>query len=278
MTELLNDARNNRYAIAAFECWGSANIHAISQGAAECGMPVIFQASPTEYGIMGGPEILRKVVETYVNFTGITAALHLDHATTLQQIELCVKAGFTSVMLDASRKHFNENLALSKAAAKIAHQHSICIEAELGHVGGLEGAIEESEHDLDCLTDPDEAIEFVRETGIDCLAVGIGTVHGDYKGEPKINLERLKEISAVIDIPLVLHGGSGTPEDIIRKAIRLGISKINICTEIHKSWLEGVALAKKELTPSIPGKFYQPAHNMLKEKVIEIIKLFTNIQ
>jgi len=275
MDELLVRAKKGKYAVAAFECWNSANIYGIAAGAAECGAPVIFQASPVEYEIMGGPDVLRQIVELYVKKTGITAALHLDHGATLAQVEECADAGFTSVMLDASTLPFAGNLALSKAAAEIAHKHHICIEAELGHVGGSnEGGIENGGGNV--LTDPLEAVTFVRETGIDCLAVAIGTVHGDYRGEPHIDLERLRKIAKVVDIPLVLHGGSGTPPDILRRAIAIGIAKINICTDIHKTWLEGIAAARASLTPSVPGKFYRPSHALLTQKVEEIIKLFKN--
>ena len=277
MDEILKRARYGKYAVAAFECWNSANIYAIAEGAAECGMPVVFQASPVEYGIMGGPEALRKIVELYVDMTGITAALHLDHGSTLAQVEECAEAGFTSVMLDASRESFAKNVELSKAAVEISRRYDISVEAELGHVGGCEGEFAECDFDMnDVLTKPDQAAEFVQKTGVDCLAVGIGTVHGDYRGEPKIDLERLDEIASLVDVPLVLHGGSGTPEDVLLQAIDLGIAKINICTDIHKTWLAGIDQAKNELTPSVPGKFYQPAHDMLKRNVMELIQLFSN--
>ena len=273
MDELLRKARAGKYAVAAFECWNSANVYGIAAGAAACGMPVIFQASPVEYEIMGGPEMLRRIVEMYVDKTGITAALHLDHGTTIEQVEECIEAGFTSVMLDASMLPFEENLELSRQAAVIAHKHNVSMEAELGHVGGSsEGGVEDNGHRL--LTDPREAVAFVRGSGIDCLAVAIGTVHGDYRGEPRIDLDRLRQIAAIIKEPLVLHGGSGTPPEILRQAIALGIAKINICTDIHKTWLEGIAQARTQLTPSVPGKFYRPAHAMLTDKVVEIIKLF----
>lgn len=277
MDELLRKARLEKYAVAAFECWNSANIYGIAAGAAECGMPVIFQASPVEYGMMGGPEVLKNIVEMYVDMTGITAALHLDHGSSLTQVEECVKAGFSSVMLDASRESLEKNLELSKSAVKISHQYNISVEAELGRVGGCEGELGDCNGNRnDFLTDPEKAVTFVRETGIDCLAVAIGTVHGDYHGKPQIDLERLAKIASLVDIPLVLHGGSGTPEDILLRAIELGISKINICTDIHRTWLEGIAIANAKLTLSIPGKFYQPAHDMLKQKVIKISKLFSN--
>ena len=105
-----------------------------------------------------------------------------------------------------------------------------------------------------------------------------GRFHGDYKGEPKIDLDRLEQIAAVVDVPLVLHGGSGTPADILLAAIARGIAKINICTEIHRTWLAGIETAKQELTPSVPGKFYRPAHEMLKQHVMKIIRLFSNGQ
>ena len=273
MDELLKHARKRKYAVAAFECWNSANIYAIAAGAAECKIPVIFQASPVEYEIMGGPDALRRIVELYVKKTGITAALHLDHGSTLAHVEECADAGFTSVMLDASTLPFDENTALSEAAADIAHKHGICIEAELGHVGGSdEGGMESRGDNL--LTDPLEAVTFIRETGIDCLAVAIGTVHGDYHGKPHIDLDRLRKINEALDMPLVLHGGSGTPPGILRRAIINGIAKINICTDIHKVWLEGISIAKGTLTPSVPGKFYRPPHDMLCRKVKEIIMLF----
>jgi len=269
MDELLVAARRGKYAVGAFECWDSANIGAIAAAAARCNAPVIFQATAVEYEPMGGPEALYRFVEFYVKKTGIAAALHLDHGANLEQVEACIAAGFTSVMLDASMLPFEENRDIARQAAVIAHRHNVSIEAELGHVGGQEGGDGQS-----CLTDPDEAVRFVRETGIDCLAVAIGTVHGEYRGEPHIDLERLKTIAGRIDIPLVLHGGSGTPTDVLRRAIALGIAKINICTDIHKAWLSGIADAGKTLTPSVPGAFYRSARERIENKVAELIGLF----
>ena len=272
MDKLLRPARAEKYAIAAFECWNSANIYGLAAAAEKCGTPIIFQASPAEYELMGGPEIMSRIVKLYVEKTGITAALHLDHGTTLAQVEECIDAGFTSVMLDASALPLAENLALSRQAAEMAHRHQVSVEAELGHVGGsAEGGIAGES----TLTDPGEAAIFVRETGIDCLAVAIGTVHGDYRGQPNIRLERLRDIATRVEIPLVLHGGSGTPPDILRRAIGMGIAKINICTDINKIWLAGIAAAQTTLTPSVPGNFYRPAHEMLVRKVTEIITLFS---
>ena len=275
MDDLLIAARRDGYAVAAFECWSSGNVIGLCEAAATCRMPVILQASPVEYGLMGGPEALKHIVDFYVARHGITAALHLDHGSTLAHVEECVRAGFTSVMLDASRETLDRNIELSRAATQLAHAANVSVEAELGHVGGSEGGFTDhgGEHPL---TVPDEAVRFVAETGIDCLAVAIGTIHGDYRSEPRIRLDLLADIAKRIPQPLVLHGGSGTPHDVLRQAIRLGIAKINICTDINKAWLAGVeeARADRSLTPSVPGAFYRPAHRRLVEVASAMIRLF----
>ncbi|MEA2069248.1 MAG: class II fructose-bisphosphate aldolase [Verrucomicrobiota bacterium] len=268
------EARSKKVAIGAFECWNSANIRAVAEAAAECRMPVIFQATSLEYAVMGGADAMRSIVEFYVNKTGIDAAIHLDHGSTLEQVQECMDAGFTSVMMDASRLPLEENIALSKKAAELAHVNNLAIETELGHVGGSEGGLEDAGDGVDGLTDSSEAERFVAETGTDCLAVGIGTAHGDYKRAPNIDLKRLEQIAERVSVPLVLHGGSGTPVDLLLKTIDRGIAKINICTDIHKVWLEAITEACKTLTPSVPGLFHVPPHDALKAKVAEIIKLF----
>ena len=210
------------------------------------------------------------MVRFYVDKYGIDAALHLDHGSTLEQVEDCVRSGFTSVMLDTSALCFEENSRLSAEAAKIAHAGDLSFEAELGHVTGGDGGDAES-----ALTVPEEVVEFVRITNVDCLAVSIGTIHGDYRGEPKLHLDLLAKIADMVDIPLVLHGGSGTPIDQLHAAIKLGIAKINICTDIHKAFLAGIEEARQTLTPSVPGNFYRPAAAMMTAKTEEIIRLFS---
>ena len=215
MDTLMRRAREQKIAIGAFECWESLNIQAIAKAAAYCRKPVIFQASPAEYNTMGGADALACMVKFYVNKYDIDAALHLDHGSTLEHVEECVKSGFTSVMLDASAEVFAENVRLSAAAAQIAHSANCSLEAELGHVTGGDGGDAES-----ALTVPEEVVEFVKQTNVDCLAVSIGTVHGDYRGKPELRLDLLKKITDLTDIPLVLHGGSGTPIiDAIRQLL-----------------------------------------------------------
>ncbi len=271
MDTLLRQAREKKIALGAFECWDSINIQGIAKASSLTGIPVIFQATPVEYEPMGGAAALVHMVKFYVDKYNINAALHLDHGSTLEQVEDCVRSGFSSVMLDASACEFEENARLSAEAAKIAHAGNLSFEAELGHViGGDGGDGAES-----ALTVPSEVVEFVKRTQVDCLAVSIGTVHGDYKGKPELRLDLLKEIASLVEEPLVLHGGSGTPIDQLHAAIKLGITKINICTDIHKAFLAGIEEARKTLTPSVPGNFYRPAAQMMTEKTVEMIRLFS---
>lgn len=271
MDDLMNAARKQGSALGAFECWDSLNIQAICIAADRCRFPVILQASPAEYNLMGGADALVDIARFYVKKYQVTAALHLDHGSTLEHVRECLAAGFSSVMLDASVCDFEKNIELSRSAAELAAEYNASCEAELGHVGGGGDGGAQTES---VLTVPAEAAEFVRRTGINCLAVAIGTVHGDYKGKPELRLDRLKEIASLVDVPLVLHGGSGTPPELLGQAIKLGIAKINICTDINKAMLNAIDHAKTCLTPSVPGNFYQPAVEAVANKTQELIRLF----
>lgn len=273
MDTLMRQARNKGICLGAFECWDSLNVQMIAKASDFCGIPVIFQASPVEYNTMGGPDALADIVNFFVKKYDIDAALHLDHGSELKHVAECAENGFSSVMLDASSKVFEENVRLSAAAAEIAHGNGISLEAELGHVSGGDGGAGEA-----ALTVPAEVVEFVRRTHVDCLAVSIGTIHGEYRGAPKLHLDLLAEIASLTDVPLVLHGGSGTPIDQLHAAIRLGIAKINICTDIHKAFLAGIEEAKTDRTPSVPGNYYIPACEMMFRKTVEMIKLFSEIK
>ncbi len=270
MDTLMRAARSHKIALGAFECWDSLNIQGIAMAADRTKTPVIFQATSMEYGPIGGPEALACMVNFYIKHYNLDAALHLDHGNSLKEVEECLKAGFSSVMLDASVQVFEENVRLSKEAADMAHAFNASCEAELGHVGGGDGG----ENTESVLTVPGEAAEFVSRTGVDCLAVAVGTVHGDYKGKPELKLDRLAEIAASVEVPLVLHGGSGTPIDLLQQAIRLGIAKINICTDINKAFVAGIEEAKATLTQSLAGNFYRPAVARLSAKTEELIRQF----
>ena len=270
MDDLMIAARKNGAALGAFECWDSLNVRGIAMAAARCNSPVIFQATPLEYKLMGGPDALADIVKFYVNKYDIPAALHLDHGSTIEHVKECVECGFTSVMLDASIYDFDKNVALSREAVELAEEYNASSEAELGHVGGGDGGANTES----VLTVPEEAAEFVRLTKVTTLAVAIGTVHGEYAGKPELRLDRLEKIASSVDVPLVLHGGSGTPKDLLQKAIKLGIAKINICTDINKVFLAAIDEAKRTLSPSIAGPFYTPVVEAVADKTAEMIKLF----
>jgi len=161
----------------------------------------------------------------------IPIALHLDHATSYQQVVECIRAGYTSVMIDGSKLPYDENVALTRKVVELAHYAGVSVEAELGKVGGTEDDLTVDEREA-TFTVPEEAVKFIEDTGVDYLAIAIGTAHGVYKWEPKLDLERLKKIRSMVSVPLVLHGASGVPDDGLRDAIACGINKINLATDL----------------------------------------------
>jgi fructose-bisphosphate aldolase class II len=184
------------------------------------------------------PTLLR-VIEAEVERAHIPAALVLDHAKTLDQIEVALELGFSGVMIDASLAPLEQNISLTRRAVELAHAKGVSVEAELGHVGQGEDVIGEDQQ-LAHLTRVDEAERFVKETGVDALAVSIGTLHGLYKGKPHLDFERISQLRAACPIPLVLHGGSDTPDQDLRQAIELGIAKINIWTDVRIPYLRAL--------------------------------------
>ncbi|EOH77413.1 class II fructose-bisphosphate aldolase [Enterococcus malodoratus] len=243
LSELLKDAKEGQYAVGAFNVPNLEAIRGVIQAAEELNSPVILQHAEVHENLIGLEEI-GPIMLQYARAAKVPVAVHLDHGATF---EMCVKAirmGFTSVMYDASSKEYEVNLAESKEIVKIAHATGVSVEAELGHiftsaVGGGEGRGSDSSEDYedleDVYTDPDLAKVFVEETGVDCLAIGFGTVHGIYLKEPKLDLNRISQIKEKIDVPFVMHGGSGVSEENYRIAIKNGICKINYYTYMNKA-------------------------------------------
>ncbi|MCC3146081.1 ketose-bisphosphate aldolase, partial [Halanaerobium sp. Z-7514] len=170
-----------------------------------------------------------KMVEAATDKTSIPVALHLDHGSSFESIMKCIRAGFSSVMIDASKNEFEENIALTKKVVEAAHSVGVSVEAELGTIGGTEDDHTVDEADA-MYTDPDQALEFVERTGVDALAIAIGTAHGVYKGEPELDFERLKKIKKLIDMPVVLHGASGISAEDLNTAVAYGVNKVNVNT------------------------------------------------
>lgn len=254
-TEMFKKAYEGGYAVGAFNVNDMEIIQGIVEAAEEEQAPLILQVSSgaRKYA---NPVYLRKLVEAAVEVTGLDICLHLDHGDDFDICKACVDSGFTSVMIDGSKHPFKENIALTKRVVDYAHDHGVVVEAELGKLAGIEDAVSVKDRDA-TFTDPDEAIEFVESSGCDSLAITIGTSHGAYKfkGEPRLDFERLDKISGLLpNYPLVLHGASsvpkefvdlcnqyggqipgaqGVPEDMLRKAAKSGVCKINIDTDLR---------------------------------------------
>ena len=231
MKDLLLLAGKKGIAYGAFEFWSVETARAAINAGSRLGLPVILQCGQTEIYMMGGFEATAATVRIAAADTKVPIALHLDHSLSYEACNAAIDAGFSSVMIDMSARPLEENIEETVRVAERARPEGVTVEAELGRLVGEEGAIAVKGPEA-AQTDPKEAERFVRETGIDCLAVSIGTQHGQYRFEPKLNIERLKKIREAVRIPLVLHGGSGTPMGQVQEAIRNGINKVNICTDI----------------------------------------------
>mgnify|MGYP000872404745 CR=1 FL=1 len=271
--ELLLDAQKNRYAVGAFNVNNMEIIQAIINAAEELESPVILQAS--QGGLKyAGVEYIAALGKLAGRKANVPVALHLDHGTDFEQVMQCIRHGFTSVMIDGSRFPLEENIAFTKRVVEIAHSVGVTVEAELGKIGGTEDHITVSEKDA-TFTDPEEARIFVEETGVDYLAIAVGTAHGVYKGEPKLDYDRIKAIREVVDIPLVLHGSSGVPSESLQKAISLGICKINIDTDIRASFAQAVKEFVKNNPDEIdPRKILSPATKAMTETIKEKMRIF----
>ncbi len=293
--DMFQRAYKEKYAVGAFNVNNMEIIQGIVDAAKEERSPLILQVSAgaRKYA---KPVYLRKLVDAAVEDTGLPVVLHLDHGEDFEICKACVDDGFTSVMIDGSKYPFEENIKVTKKVVDYAHSKGVVVEAELGKLAGIEDNISVSEREA-TFTDPDQAVEFVERTGIDSLAVAIGTSHGAYKfkGDPMLDFERLQKINSLLPgFPLVLHGAStvltefvklcnqyggdipgakGVPEDMLRKAAGMGVCKINIDTDLR---LALTAAVREYLTnnPSVfdPRKYLGPAREAIKLMVAHKIR------
>lgn len=230
---IVDAAHKEKYAIGAFNCYNYETIKGTIEAASEINRPVIVAFGAKYLPNMSLADA-HAIVSSLASNYDIPICLHLDHCSDLDVIKSAIEVGFTSVMYDGSMLPYEKNIENTKKVVQLSHSKNVSVEAELGSLAtGLESH-EGSENDIEKYTDPQQAKEFVEKTGVDALAVSIGTVHGLYKGEPNIRIDILKEINEKVKIPLVLHGGSGTPSNKLRKCITNGIAKINVNTEISK--------------------------------------------
>lgn len=228
---MLQTAYQQKKAIGSFNFYNYETLKGILQAAEEKETPVIVSFGKKYLANMTLDEV-RAIVAAAARTRKIDVCLHLDHCNNLDIIYQAIRSGFTSVMYDGSALPFEENVANTKRVCEVAHANGVSVEAELGSLAAGEASHEGSADDVEVYTNPDAAKEFAAKTGVDALAVSIGTVHGLYKGTPNIRVDILKSINETLHIPLVLHGGSGTPEEKVKECISNGIAKINVNTEI----------------------------------------------
>lgn len=276
MTEMLNKAKDEGYAVGQFNINNLEFTQAILQAAEEEKSPVILGVSEGATRYMGGFKLVVNMVKALMEEyqTTVPVAIHLDHGSSFEMCAKAIHAGFTSVMFDGSHYPLEKNIAITKKVVELAHLFGVSVEAELGRIGGQEDDLNVQDAEA-MYAIPSECDRLVKETGVDCFAPALGSVHGPYKGEPKLGFDRMKEIRDLTGVPLVLHGGTGIPTKDIQKAISLGTAKINVNTENQIASAKTVrqVLAEK---PDLydPRKYLGPARDTIKETVIGKIREF----
>ena len=265
--EMLLKAQKEGYALGAFNVENMEMVQAVIEAAEEMRSPVMIQ---TTSGTLkyATPAMYASMVRAMAEKASVPVCMHLDHGDSVETAKKCMEAGYTSLMIDGSKLDFEANIAITREVVEMAGD--LPIEAELGTVGGKEdGHSAEAQY-----TEPDKAVEFVKRTGISSLAVAIGTAHGIYKGEPKLDIGRLAEIRKVVDIPLVLHGTSGVPEDAVRACIKEGIGKVNYATDLRIAYTNGVrALLAEKPEAYDPKAFGKVGRAEVKKVVCDRIRL-----
>ena len=289
--EMFKKAMQGKYAIGAFNVNNMELIQGIVDAAAEQNSPVILQASSSAIKYAGIDYLMAMVKVSTEKYPNIPIAIHLDHGPDFETCKMCVDAGFTSVMFDGSKYDFEENIRLTKEVVDYAHAHGVVVEAELGKLAGIEDDVNVSADDA-IYTDPAQAEEFVKRTGVDSLAIAIGTSHGAYKfkGEARLRFDILKEVKERIpNTPIVLHGAStvipelvemcnkyggdipgakGVPDEILHEASISGVSKINVDTDLRLALTAGIRkVFVEEPSAFDPRKYLKPARELVKETV-----------
>ncbi|PZM62032.1 class II fructose-1,6-bisphosphate aldolase [Paenibacillus dendritiformis] len=273
MNEFLPKAKAGKFAVGQFNINNLEFTQAITEAAMEENAPIIFGVSEGALRYMG-MEYTVAMAQAAAKKSGLPIALHLDHGSTFEVAMACIRAGFSSVMFDGSHHAYEDNIRLTKEVVKAAHAMGVSVEGELGTIGGVEDDLEVDEASAQ-LAKPEEAIRFYEETGVDALAIAVGTAHGMYKGEPKLHYDIIEAVASKIPVPVVLHGGSGGPDESIRKAIAAGAGKINVNTENQVACTAAIreALAK-DADVIDPRKYLTPARKAMVEVVRGKIRLF----
>lgn len=270
--KMLLDAQAGHYAVPAFNIHNLEILSTVVETAEEMRSPVIIAATPSTVAY-AGKDYLIALVGAAMEKYDIPMSFHLDHHEDVADIENTVAAGCRSVMIDASKLPYEENVKKVQQVVAFSHTCHATVEAELGRLVGQEDNVVVTDADK-AYTNPDDAVRYVEETGIDSLAVAIGTAHGLYKGRPKLDFDRLKEIRSRVSVPLVLHGASDVPDELVEKAISLGITKVNIATDLKIPFANAVKeFFKEHPEANDPRKYMAPGKQAMKEVVIHKIKV-----
>jgi fructose-bisphosphate aldolase class II len=272
MQQILKDAFDNRYGVGAFNIVDYITMDAVLSAAAETKSPVIVQASVKTVKVMGA-RLIEAMFREMAGRAPVPATLHLDHCPDRKVIEDCIAAGWNSVLFDASKLSYEDNLAQTKEVVTLAHRHGVAVEGELEAVKGVEDGVGSDEEGA--VIPLDKAVAFIRATGVDSFAPAIGTAHGVYKGTPKINFERVSQIVAAEPVPLVVHGGTGLSDDTFRELIRRGAPKVNISTQLKITFADGFReyLEQKPLEYD-PPKLLAAVKNKLVTQVSSLMCVF----
>lgn len=266
-SEMIKKAQQGRYAVPAFNAENMEMMQAIIEAATEAQSPVMIQTTPTTVNYIGVKEAYSMLL-TLAEKTNVPVALHLDHCESFEDVMRAIHGGYTSLMIDGSKLDFEKNIELARRVVEVAKPMGIPVEAELGRLAGKEDGLEVKN---DAYTDPEEAQLFAEKTEVDMLAVSIGTAHGFYKGEPKLDFERLAEIRSVVGTPLVLHGASGLLDEQVKKAISLGVCKVNFATELRAAATIAVREVLKDEAVIDPKKYMGKARQAVKELCLQKI-------
>lgn len=273
--EMLDVAKENHFAVPAFNAGSGQLLTAVMEACAETDSPFLMAIHPDELKFLRDSFVSQVIYEA--NHSKIPVAIHLDHGASYEQVIHAIQLGFTSVMIDSSHLPFEENIAIAKKVVDTAHSVGVSVESELGTIGDTGNTVEGGVTEV-IYTDPSKAREFVERTGIDSLAIAIGTAHGIYPKDvkPKLRLDILEEIDKVVDIPIVLHGGSSNPDAEIAKSVEIGISKINISSDIKISFTDKLREILNNGNTEIrePNVIFPDCVEAAKETAIHKIKLF----
>ncbi|MGM0365892.1 MAG: class II fructose-bisphosphate aldolase [Actinomycetota bacterium] len=269
---MLAKAREEKYVVGAFNIVNHTSMVSVVEAAAEERSPVIIQTSTKTVTAMGY-KVLADLARDLSDAADAPIAMNLDHGTDMAVIENCIKHGWSSVMVDGSSLPYEKNIEMTRKVAEMAHREAVTVEGELGHIGGKEEEVEVGSQEI-MLTDPEMAVDFYNKTGIDSLAVAIGTAHGLYDGEPKLDYGRLKRIMEATDFPIVIHGCSGLGQDVLARIKSYGVSKMNISTEIKHKYIDSCDLYIREHPHE-----YEPVKKIefVKEEVKKLVKKYIQI-